>query len=623
MRATLDFLLHDWLRVESLCARARFAEHSRETFDAVLDLSERLAEDCHAPLNRLVDIEEPRIEHGRVRLPAGVKEALDAHAAAGLRSAGQNHEQGGMQLPYLVEIASRCFFMKASLAIDAYAMLSVANANLLRAHGTETQQRVFAQPQFEGRFNGTMCLSEPHAGSSLGDITTRAVPDGESFEADPLGPRYRLKGTKMWISAGEHELSGNIVHLVLAKIPNADGSLPPGVKGISLFVVPRRLLDANGALTGEHNDVALIGLNHKLGYRGTVNTLLGFGEGAHRVRAPGGLDEQGAGAIGYRVGAPGEGLRGMFHMMNEARIQVGLGATMLGFAGYGAALDYARNRPQGRPGQGAGKDPASPQRPIIEHIDVRRMLLAQKAWCEGGLALGLYCARLVDEKATGDTSQAQDAALLLELLTPIAKSWPSEWGLEANSLAIQVHGGYGYTRDFPVEQHWRDNRLNMIHEGTHGIQAQDLMGRKLRLQDGRAWALLVERMRATLAAVSQSNEVPVAALAPQAQALAARLTEVQALVQTLAHEPDRALRNAVPGLQAIGHLVVGWLWLDVAVVASRQLGQPQAAAREAQLRGTLSAMQHFFAHEMPRIRAWLSLLVADDHSAAQMHSDWF
>jgi alkylation response protein AidB-like acyl-CoA dehydrogenase len=294
----------------------------------------------------------------------------------------------------------------------------------------------------------------------------------------PLGPRYRLKGNKMWISAGEHELTENIIHLVLAKIPGPDGKLVPGTRGISLFIVPKKLVDTDGQLTGERNDVALAGLNHKCGWRGTTNTLLNFGEGKYPVRGE-------AGAVGYLVGQPGKGLHCMFHMMNEARIGVGLAATMLGMAGYQASLDYAKNRPQGRPMGPAGKDAAQPQIRIIEHADVKRMLLAQKAYCEGALALELYCARLVDEQHTGDAGAADDARLLLEVLTPIAKSWPSEWCLEANSLAIQIHGGYGYTRDFPVEQYWRDNRLNMIHEGTHGIQGMDLLGRKVLMEEGR------------------------------------------------------------------------------------------------------------------------------------------
>ena len=445
LRPTLEFLLYDWLDAESLVRRERFAEHSRETFDAVLDTCERIAREKYAPFNRTVDQQEPQFDGERVTLPQATHDAYNAYAASGMLSAAQDYGIGGMQLPYTVEAAANAFFALASISINS-SLLSVGNANLLMVHGTELQKKVFALNEFSGRFSGTMCLSEPQAGSSLSDVATRAVPDGEGFADDPLGLRYRLTGNKMWISSGEHELSDNIVHLVLAKIAGPDGKLVAGTRGISLFIVPKKLVDTEGKLTGVRNDVALAGLNHKLGWRGTTNTLLNFGEGRYPVNGQ-------AGAIGYLVGQPGKGLACMFHMMNEARIGIGMAATMLGLAGYYASLDYAKNRPQGRPIGAAGKDAARPQVRIIEHADVRRMLLAQKSYGEGALALNLYCARLVDGQRTGTPEAAEDARLLLEVLTPIAKSWPSEWCLEANSLAIQVLGGYGYTRDFLVEQY--------------------------------------------------------------------------------------------------------------------------------------------------------------------------
>ena len=498
MRKTVDFLLFDWLGAASLTQRARFADHSAETFASVLDTCERIAREKYAPFNRLADTQEPHFDGERVHLPEATRDAVRAYAESGMLAAAQDYDVGGMQLPCVIEMAANAFFHKASIAMTGYALLTSGNANLLMAHGTPAQREVFARNQFSGRWFGTMCLSEPQAGSSLSDVATRAVPDGDDFEADPLGPRYRLRGNKMWISAGEHELTENIVHLVLAKIADDEGRTIAGTKGISLFIVPKQLVDADGRLTGERNDVVLAGLNHKLGYRGTTNTLLNFGEGRFTPRGQGG-------AIGYRVGAPGEGLRCMFHMMNEARIGVGLGAVMLGMAGYEASLEYARARPQGRPVAAGGKDATQPQVPIIQHADVKRMLLAQKSYAEGGLALALYCARLVDELHTGDERRARDAGLLLEVLTPIAKSWPSEWCLEANSLAIQVHGGYGYTRDFPVEQYWRDNRLNMIHEGTHGIQGLDLLGRKVLMHEGAALKLLAARMQATMSAAAEHD----------------------------------------------------------------------------------------------------------------------
>jgi butyryl-CoA dehydrogenase len=605
LRPTIDFLLYDWLATEGLNQRQRFADHSRETFDAVLDTCERIAREKYAPFNRLVDTQEPHFDGEKVTLPQATHDAHKAYAESGMLSAAQDYGVGGMQLPYTVESASNAFFAMASVSIGS-GMLTTGNANLLMKHGTEAQQRVFALNEFSGRFSGTMCLSEPQAGSSLSDVVTRAVPDGEGFETDRLGPRYRLKGNKMWISAGEHELTENIVHLVLAKIPDENGKLVPGTRGISLFIVPKKLVDAEGQLTGERNDVALAGLNHKCGWRGTTNTLLNFGEGKYPVKGE-------AGAVGYLVGQPGKGLHCMFHMMNEARIGVGMAATMLGMAGYHASLDYAKNRPQGRPVSSGGKDAAAPQVRIIEHADVKRMLLAQKSYCEGALALELYCARLVDEQHTGAADVADDARLLLEVLTPIAKSWPSEWCLEANSLAIQVHGGYGYTRDFPVEQYWRDNRLNMIHEGTHGIQGMDLLGRKVLMENGKGLQLLAGRINATIERAIQQPE-----LAAHANALGQALAQVGAATKAAwaTGNPQDALANAVPYMQAFGHTVLAWIWLDVALAA-------HAAADTPARTGRLAAMRFFFHYELPKIGAWLQVVSSRDQTCASLPEDAF
>ncbi|WP_298926940.1 acyl-CoA dehydrogenase [uncultured Ramlibacter sp.] len=607
LRPTLDFLLYDWLEAQGLASRERFADHSRETFDAVLDTCERIAREKYAPFNRTVDTEEPRFDGEKVILPQATHDANRAYAESGMLSAAQDYEEGGMQLPYTIEAAANAFFGLASVSMGS-SLLTKGNANLLLVHGTEMQKQVFARNEFSGRFSGTMCLSEPQAGSSLSDITTRAVPDGADFEAEPLGPRYRLKGNKMWISAGEHELTENIVHLVLAKIPGPDGKLIPGTRGISLFVVPKKLVGTDGQLTGVRNDVALAGLNHKLGWRGTTNTLLNFGEGKFPV------DGQ-AGAVGYLVGKPHEGLRCMFHMMNEARIGVGLAAVMLGLAGYYASLDYAKNRPQGRPVGPAGKDAAQPQVRIIEHADVKRMLLAQKSYAEGALALGLYCARLVDEQHTGDAAAADEARLLLEVLTPIAKSWPSEWCLEANSLAIQVHGGYGYTRDFPVEQYWRDNRLNMIHEGTHGIQATDLLGRKVLMEGGRGLMLLAGRINTTIERAIQRPE-----LAAHANALGKALAQVGAATKAAwaTGVPNEALANAVPYMQAFGHMVLAWVWLDV-LLAQPSGATENAAAQEGRLRATT----YFYHYELPKIGAWLNVVTGRDSTCADMPEEAF
>lgn len=607
-RNTLEFLMYDWLQAESLNTRARFSDHSRETFNAVLDTCERIAREKYAPFNRTADRQEPRAEQGqdgalKVILPQATHDARQAYADSGMLSASQDVEMGGMQLPYLVEAAANTFFGQASISIS-WNLLTVGNANAILAAGSGMQKKVFAANELNGRWAGTMCLSEPQAGSSLSDISTRAELENE---ADPLGARYRLRGNKMWISGGEHDVTENIIHLVLAKIPDENGKLIAGTRGISLFIVPKQMVDTNGQLTGQRNDVCLAGLNHKLGWAGTPNTLLNFGEGQFK---PDGK----AGAVGYLVGKLGEGLKGMFHMMNEARIAIGMAATSLGLAGYYASLDYAKQRTQGRPITGAGKDPNQPQVRLIEHADIKRMLLAQKSICEGALALQLYCAKLVDDKATGDEKTSNEAALLLEMLTPISKSWPSENCLEANSLAIQIHGGYGYTRDFPVEQYWRDQRLNMIHEGTHAIQAMDLLGRKVVMDGGKGLQLLASKINASIERAMQ-----VEALAADANQLAAALKKIGHATRSAwaTANPQEALANAVPYLQAFGHTVLAWIWLDVALAAQ------DAHLQDASRAGSTAAQRYFYRYELPKIDAWLAVVAERDMTCAQLSEDLF
>ncbi|CAG2145289.1 Butyryl-CoA dehydrogenase [Cupriavidus yeoncheonensis] len=614
-RRDLNFVLYEWLKAEELSRIPRYADHSRETFDAALDTCEKIATDLFAPHNKKNDQHEPEFDGETVTIIPEVGTALKAFCEAGLMAAGQDYELGGMQLPVLVEKAGFAYFKAANVGTSSYPFLTIGNANLLLTHGTPAQIETFVKPEMEGRFFGTMCLSEPQAGSSLSDVTTRAEYEGES----PLGAQYRLRGNKMWISAGEHELSENIVHLVLAKIPGPDGKLVPGVKGISLFIVPKYLVNADGSL-GEHNDVVLAGLNHKMGYRGTTNCLLNFGEGIKYQ--PGGK----AGAIGYLVGEAGKGLACMFHMMNEARIGVGLGAVTLGYTGYLHALDYARNRPQGRPVGPGGKDPASPQVRLVEHADIRRMLLAQKSYVEGGLALNLYCAKLVDEERAAATAGDADAhgrlSLLLDILTPIAKSWPSQWCLEANNLAIQVHGGYGYTREYNVEQFYRDNRLNPIHEGTHGIQGLDLLGRKVVMKDGAAFRLLGERVRATCERALSTGDTQLASEARALGAAATRLAEVTKVLWSAA-DASVTLANASLYLEAFGHVVVAWIWLEQALVAQAALARGASGEDETFYRGKLAAATYFSRWELPRVGPQLELLATLDRTTLDMQDAWF
>jgi alkylation response protein AidB-like acyl-CoA dehydrogenase len=594
-RRDLDFQLFEVLDAEALIARPRYAEHSRETFNAVLDTALAMAEEKFAPHNRKADEHEPHFDGQRVSMIPEVAEALKAFCEAGFIAAAHDFERGGMQLPVTLTQAAFSLFKGANVGTAAYPFLTIANANVIHRFGSEAQRAKYLGPLLTGRFFGTMALTEPQAGSSLSDITTCATPNVDGT--------YSIVGNKIFISGGDHELSENIVHLVLAKIPGG----PPGVKGISLFIVPKFRVNADGSL-GERNDVALAGLIHKMGYRGTTSTLLSFGE-------------QGQ-CVGELVGKPHQGLAYMFHMMNEARIGVGMGAVMLGYRGYLASLDYARERPQGR--APTNKNPADPQVKLIEHADIRRMLLAQKAYVEAGYALCLYCARLVDESrvpagtqsAGADDTAIHEAGLLLDLLTPIAKSWPSQWCLEANSLAIQIHGGYGYTREYPVEQFYRDNRLNPIHEGTHGIQAIDLLGRKAVMQGGAAMDLFMREAGKTIAEAGAD-----AALAGYAAELQTALDEIArtlaALAPVLAGNPTLALANAVLFLEAFGHTVMAWIWLRQALVAQRGLARG-LAADAGFYRGKLAACRWFYRWELPKIRQWHELLRSLDDTTLTM-----
>ena len=591
-RRDLDFLLYDWLRIDELPKLQKFAEHSRDTFDAVLELCEQLATRYFANHNKKSDAHEPTFDGTRVTVIPEVKEALDAVAHADLIAMTMDTDLGGAQLPTTVAQAAFAWFAAANVSTAGYLMLSMANANLLSTFGTAEQIDTFVKPMLAGRFSGTMALSETQAGSSLADITTRAEPHTDGS--------YRLFGSKMWISGAEHDMTDNIINLVLAKIPGG----PPGTKGISLFIVPKYLVNDDGTI-GERNDVALAGLNHKMGQRGITNTVLNFGDGTF---TPDGR----AGAVGYLVGEPHRGITYMFTMMNEARLGVGMGAVALGYTGYLKSVEYARQRPQGRPIM--SKDPAVQQIPIIEHADIKRMLLAQKAYVEGGMALLLYCAKLVDLQHGAQSEQERDTAtMMLDILTPVAKSWPSQWCLEANNLAIQVHGGYGYSREYDVEQHYRDNRLNPIHEGTHGIQSLDLLGRKVVHQGGANLAALGGAVAQTVASATELG----GETAQSAWQLNAAWQRLVAVTATMFGSGDieAALANSVVYLEAFGHIVVAWIWLEQAVAAHGGTDDFHDGKRQ--------AARYFFRYELPKTAPQLDLLESLDRTTLQMRDSWF
>ena len=589
----LRFQLFEVLDTATLPARPRFADHSREVYEDVLNLAYNVADRYFANHAREADLNEPHVVDGKVQLLPAVGEAMRAFREAGFFSAHHDEELGGLQLPWVMTQAVQAHFQAANVGSSGYPFLTIGNANLQRVFASPEQQKKYMLPLVEGRWFGTMALSEPHAGSGLADITTTATPREDGT--------YSISGSKMWISGGEHELSENIVHLVLARIKGG----PAGVKGISLFLVPRFKINGDGT-PGESNHVVLAGLNHKMGYRGTTNTLLNFGEGGE--------------TIGELVGEPGHGLRQMFHMMNEARIGVGMGAVMLGYAGYLASLEYARERAQGR--AASNKDPLSPAIAIIGHADVKRLLLRQKAFVEGGLALGLYASSLVDDLQTGPEDSRADTSLLLDLLTPIVKSWPSKYSQEALSDAIQVMGGAGYTRDYPVEMYYRDNRLNPIHEGTEGIQGNDLLGRKLTQAGGRGLELLLARIEADLQASEDLD-----GLQEIRSALKTALEQSQGALKAILGRaldlgPDLFLANANSALEMLGHTVVGWMWLRQATAAARAL--PDAKGDDANFyQGKLHAARFFATHELPKVRAHAELLASADPTTSEMQSEWF
>ena len=593
-RRNFDFVLHELLAVASLCGYRRFCEHGRETFDAAMSAAHDLALAKFAPHNRRGDIEEPHLVDGSLHIIPEVKQALDAYAEAGFPAMMADADDGGLQLPYTIALACDAMFAAANVATAGYTMLAHGVANLLKVYGSPEQQERFMRPILRGRFLGTMCLSEPQAGSSLGDIATTATAHADGS--------YRISGAKMWISGGDHELSENIVHLLLAKIPGG----PPGVKGISLFVVPRFLVNDDGTL-GARNDVQLAGVNHKLGQRGIVNTFLKFGERGD--------------CAGYLVGQPHQGLAQMFHMMNEARIGVGIGAIMLGSAGYLYSLDYARERKQGRhPDQ---KDPGSPPVALIEHADVRRMLLRQKAIVEGAFALAMHAAMLVDIRDNdADASRRRDAQLRLEWLTPIVKAWSGEWCCRANDDAIQILGGYGYTREYPVEQYYRDNRLNPIHEGANGIQAIDLLGRKSLLGDGAALKLLWQDMQACVADAEAFPELSECSQSLDS-ALRSAAQTTERLTACLSRGDVRlGLANASHYLGMMGHLCIAWTWLRQAVIAQRTLATANPA-EPSFYRGKLAACRYFFRYELPMVEHHAALLRSLDTTTLDMQPEWF
>jgi butyryl-CoA dehydrogenase len=582
----VDFLLYDAFDAEALCQLPFFRDHSRQTFDLYLAAARKLAREVVFPTYKPMDEFGSRFEDGRVRVHGSVRELLPRFAELGLLNAARPSEVEGQQLPSCVSSLAAAYVMAANLSAFGYVMLTSGAAHLLEAFGSLELQERFMRPMYAGRFTGTMALTEPQAGSSLADVQTRAQPTAAGH--------YLMSGNKVFISGGDQDASENIVHLALARIAGA----PAGIRGVSLFAVPAKRFE-DGKLVP--NDCRAAGVFHKLGWRGIPSIALNFGEDGD--------------CHGYLVGEANRGIEYMFQMMNEARINIGIHGVATASVAYRTALEYAATRVQGR-----AKGAAEPV-PIVEHADVRRMLLRQKAIVEGGLALVLATARYQDlSQYAQSAAERGKAQVLLDLLTPIAKTFPAEFGFEANALAVQIHGGYGYTSEYLPEAWLRDQKLNSIHEGTTGIQSLDLLGRKVIKTEARSVAVLRDEVEATLARARAAG-VDESSCEALASAMRELLSLSEELVARAPRDAEAAVRHSVDYLHALAITVVGWMWLLSAAVAEERLRKP--GADRGHCEGKRCAAQYWFKTELPRVHVLAQLCRENEDSYARMQPDWF
>jgi butyryl-CoA dehydrogenase len=587
---TIDFLLYEVFDIPRLCELPFFADHSRETFDLFLGSVRRLSRDHFLPSYASMDEAGAQLEDGRVRVDPVMKELWPKLTELGLLAAARPYDVGGQQLPFTMLNTAVAYLYGGNLGASGFAGLTLSAAHLIEAFGDDELRETFMKRMYAGEWTGTMALTEPQAGSSLADVRTSATPAGDG--------RYRLRGSKIFISGGDQDFTENVVNLVLARIDGA----PAGVKGISLFAVPR-LRPEGDALVD--NDVSTAGLVHKLGWRGLPSTIQSYGERGD--------------CHGWLVGEPHQGLRYMFQMMNEARVGVGVSAAATASAGYLEALAYAKERAQGR-SLGAGPDSAPVA--IIQHDDVRRMLLRQKAIVEGALALCVATSRYVDlsEHAEAD-HEREHARELADLLTPITKSFPAERGFESNALAVQVHGGYGYSTEYLPQAWLRDQKLNSLHEGTTGIQSLDLLGRKVMKSGGASLMRLADEIGGDVVRAKRAG-VPDARLAAMQSALERIAGTTAALGERAASDMPAMLRHSAAYLELVSTAVIGWQWIKLETAALERAdgaGESDASFYE----GKRRAAQFWFAEEMPRIDTLAALIDSADDSFSSMPPDAF
>jgi len=588
----LKFMLYELFDVESLTGFSYFADHSRETFDMALEVAMKMSRDLIFPAFSEMDKEPPEYKDGEVKVHPVAGELMKRFGEGGWIGAHETYERGGQQMPGTIMAAFRTIFAAANYSAAVYPFLTAGAAHLITSFGTQELVDTYVGPMYAGKWQGTMALTEPQAGSSLTDITTTAHPTDEGH--------YKLKGQKIFISCADYDCIENVVNLLLARIEGA----PLGTKGISLFVVPKKRPE-NGSLV--NNDIVCTGIYHKLGYRGAPITQLAIGE----------EDE----CRGWLVGEPNKGLKCMFQMMNEARIDVGMSAAAIASAAYYAALDYCKERAQGR--KITEKDPAKPQMNIINHADVKRMLLFQKAVVEGSLCLNLQCAKYNDLAHMVEGDDKERYGLLLDILTPVAKTYPSEMGIHAVSQGLQCLGGYGYCDEFPLEQHYRDVRIHPIHEGTTGIQGMDLLGRKVVMKEGKAFLLYLDEVGK---AVTEAKEIE------ELDSYAASLEDaLHKLKQVTTHltgfalkgEIELFLANAAVYLEMFGIITMAWQWLVQAIRAQKALLESPSEGDENFYQGKLQTFRYFFEYELPKIEGLGRTLQSADDLTMNMKEAWF
>jgi butyryl-CoA dehydrogenase len=566
----LQFQLFELLEAHTLQEYEFFRDYDRESMQMAMEAALQLADQYLYPYYREMDQKKAHYQDGEVWVHPAVKDAIRAMAEAGWIGAIDSYEAGGQQMPLTLLNAAVIIFNAANPNIAPYAFLTQGAANLIRNFGSEELEQTYILQMYAGKWQGTMVLTEPQAGSSLSDLSTTATPTGNGA--------YKLRGQKIYISSGDHTAAENVVHLALARIEGA----PPGTKGISLFVVPKHRPD-NGQLVP--NDVTTAGIYGKMGQKGYVAAHLMLGE----------RDD----CHGYLVGEPHKGLRYMFQMMNEARIGTGVMAAATASAAYYASLKYANKRPQGR--HPSKKDATQPPVLIIEHADVRRMLLFQKAVVEGSIALLMRCSHYADVAGhEPDAEKKKRAHLLLELLTPVAKSWPSEMGIFSVSTGMQVLGGAGYTDDFPLEQYFRDIRVNSIYEGTTTIHGMDLLGRKVMMENGKAAQYFAEELQACIQQAAAMDPLKSFAekLAGAAQDL--QQTTMHLMGLAMQEKPEVFLADATLFLEYFGTIAIAWQWLEQALVAQRALNEGAEGDEALFYQSKLQTCRYFFEYELPK-----------------------